>query len=170
MTKLRVHCSATTLIVFFFSSRRRHTRYIGDWSSDVCSSDLGSRLPEARQPFVVGIPVIGRVTCGLPQSRDDVRRRRRVGIPDPEVDQVDAAGRHLAFETVDFSEEVGWKLLDSFGFFDRYGQGETPGSPASSPVRAVLATRVLSGPARVRYAGDASRPSRSRDGRRAARE
>src|ERR1017187_4180430 len=27
-------------IVFFFSSRRRHTRYIGDWSSDVCSSDL----------------------------------------------------------------------------------------------------------------------------------
>src|SRR5437764_30500 len=28
------------LASFFFSSRRRHTRYIGDWSSDVCSSDL----------------------------------------------------------------------------------------------------------------------------------
>ena len=27
-------------LYFFFSSRRRHTRYIGDWSSDVCSSDL----------------------------------------------------------------------------------------------------------------------------------
>src|SRR5437762_5242970 len=27
------------LAKFFFSSRRRHTRYIGDWSSDVCSSD-----------------------------------------------------------------------------------------------------------------------------------
>src|SRR6266487_6374556 len=26
---------------FFFSSRRRHTRWTGDWSSDVCSSDLG---------------------------------------------------------------------------------------------------------------------------------
>src|SRR5256885_12574067 len=26
--------------VFFFSSRRRHTRLQGDWSSDVCSSDL----------------------------------------------------------------------------------------------------------------------------------
>src|SRR5688500_19294256 len=25
---------------FFFSSRRRHTRLQGDWSSDVCSSDL----------------------------------------------------------------------------------------------------------------------------------
>src|SRR5437762_14353723 len=43
--------------VFFFSSRRRHTRYIGDWSSDVCSSDLGQHLqaqervrPGAAQP------------------------------------------------------------------------------------------------------------------------
>src|SRR5690348_18475582 len=26
--------------IFFFSSRRRHTRWTGDWSSDVCSSDL----------------------------------------------------------------------------------------------------------------------------------
>src|SRR5438876_2589826 len=28
-------------VFFFFSSRRRHTRWTGDWSSDVCSSDLG---------------------------------------------------------------------------------------------------------------------------------
>src|SRR5438445_4943031 len=28
--------------LFFFSSRRRHTRYWRDWSSDVCSSDLRS--------------------------------------------------------------------------------------------------------------------------------
>src|SRR5215467_15336508 len=28
------------MFVFFFSSRRRHTRLQGDWSSDVCSSDL----------------------------------------------------------------------------------------------------------------------------------
>src|ERR1017187_7470861 len=27
-------------LVFFFKRRRRHTRYMGDWSSDVCSSDL----------------------------------------------------------------------------------------------------------------------------------
>src|SRR2546426_10019255 len=33
--------TATLLISdFFFSSRRRHTRLQGDWSSDVCSSDL----------------------------------------------------------------------------------------------------------------------------------
>src|SRR5258707_8393137 len=29
-------------VLFFFSSRRRHTRYWRDWSSDVCSSDLFS--------------------------------------------------------------------------------------------------------------------------------
>src|SRR2546426_7848039 len=32
--------SFTYLFFFFFSSRRRHTRLQGDWSSDVCSSDL----------------------------------------------------------------------------------------------------------------------------------
>src|ERR1022692_4206733 len=31
------------LVCFFFSSRRRHTRLQGDWSSDVCSSDLSGR-------------------------------------------------------------------------------------------------------------------------------
>src|SRR5438034_4659897 len=33
-------------VFFFFSSRRRHTRSLCDWSSDVCSSDLiGSKMP-----------------------------------------------------------------------------------------------------------------------------
>src|SRR5438094_8279643 len=31
-------------LFFFFSSRRRHTRSYGDWSSDVCSSDLVETL------------------------------------------------------------------------------------------------------------------------------
>src|SRR2546429_6625561 len=31
-----------SLLFFFFSSRRRHTRCSRDWSSDVCSSDLGA--------------------------------------------------------------------------------------------------------------------------------
>src|SRR2546430_12089909 len=37
--KMRRSCS----VFFFFSSRRRHTRFDCDWSSDVCSSDLGIR-------------------------------------------------------------------------------------------------------------------------------
>src|SRR5262245_64576902 len=33
--------SGALCLSFFFSSRRRHTRCLSDWSSDVCSSDLG---------------------------------------------------------------------------------------------------------------------------------
>src|SRR3712207_8961130 len=43
-------------VFFFFSSRRRHTRYWRDWSSDVCSSDLAAypRTLEALDRF--GVP------------------------------------------------------------------------------------------------------------------
>src|SRR5947199_565255 len=34
--------SLRNIIILFFSSRRRHTRCLSDWSSDVCSSDLTS--------------------------------------------------------------------------------------------------------------------------------
>src|SRR5699024_11464292 len=41
---------------FFFSSRRRHTRSKRDWSSDVCSSDLGEGVRAQRgQLFTSGI-------------------------------------------------------------------------------------------------------------------
>src|SRR5205807_7072040 len=52
-------CRACSLVVqvfsyfFFFSSRRRHTRLQGDWSSDVCSSDLPAvarPTPPSRPP------------------------------------------------------------------------------------------------------------------------
>src|SRR5439155_13254912 len=36
-----VNHRASRCVSFFFSSRRRHTRWPRDWSSDVCSSDLG---------------------------------------------------------------------------------------------------------------------------------
>src|SRR5205814_4778911 len=53
---LRARCdSKGHSIPFFFSSRRRHTRCLSDWSSDVCSSDLfvfsdpaGKRWPRLR--------------------------------------------------------------------------------------------------------------------------
>src|SRR5690606_40195548 len=40
------------LFCFFFSSRRRHTRFSRDWSSDVCSSDLPGS-PQTRPVFVL---------------------------------------------------------------------------------------------------------------------
>src|SRR3712207_3909977 len=41
------------MMCFFFSSRRRHTRYWRDWSSDVCSSDLndGTRVDGVLSPY-----------------------------------------------------------------------------------------------------------------------
>src|SRR3712207_2416814 len=46
--------------VFFFSSRRRHTRYWRDWSSDVCSSDLTGRLTSEMviKTVLMRIPVL----------------------------------------------------------------------------------------------------------------
>src|SRR5258707_11693720 len=41
-------------LFFFFSSRRRHTRYWRDWSSDVCSSDLDVAIPFTRRSDEIG--------------------------------------------------------------------------------------------------------------------
>src|SRR5205807_4339901 len=55
------------IVYFFFSSRRRHTRLQGDWSSDVCSSDLAPAL---------GVPLRG-VTGGEPVPGYEERHQRR---------------------------------------------------------------------------------------------
>src|SRR6266487_2766948 len=47
---------------FFFSSRRRHTRWTGDWSSDVCSSDLGDNAPDGPQQCG---PAAGTFPCSM---------------------------------------------------------------------------------------------------------
>src|SRR5437588_11795340 len=61
--------------LFFFSSRRRHTRSLCDWSSDVCSSDLGT--------LTVGMPrkLNGRVYCVMRPTSVSMPRseERRVG-------------------------------------------------------------------------------------------
>src|SRR5256885_12101416 len=55
------------LLLFFFSSRRRHTRLQGDWSSDVCSSDL---LREELLRFSREIAfAAARVYAGAAESR-----------------------------------------------------------------------------------------------------
>src|SRR5690348_17381314 len=60
---------------FFFSSRRRHTRWTGDWSSDVCSSDLtteveSQHLTSSAAAFAPNTPPA------------DTRRPGRVSAPD----------------------------------------------------------------------------------------
>src|SRR5690606_39581363 len=53
---------------FFFSSRRRHTRFSRDWSSDVCSSDLGGIIiPDTAKEK----PMQGEVIAVGPGARDE---------------------------------------------------------------------------------------------------
>src|SRR2546430_4341883 len=52
------------LCYFFFSSRRRHTRFDCDWSSDVCSSDLSVSGPVTPQ-------VTSRVSASVEKYRSE---------------------------------------------------------------------------------------------------
>src|SRR5690349_25165040 len=76
------------LIVFFFSSRRRHTRSLRDWSSDVCSSDLGLQTSCSNPGSVssadrVPPPIVSRpssTTTEAPRLANSTRsEERRVG-------------------------------------------------------------------------------------------
>jgi len=65
---------------FFFSSRRRHTRLVSDWSSDVCSSDLYGAKGLGEHVLVGTAPAIlnairhetGAVIRNLPASPDPI--------------------------------------------------------------------------------------------------
>src|SRR5256885_480965 len=82
------------LFFFFFSSRRRHTRLQGDWSSDVCSSDLGFPNDTARSIEVAPGSVVeldprhatGERLGGL-ELRSDDHRAGRIDIPLLAVDR-----------------------------------------------------------------------------------
>src|SRR6202167_6802902 len=65
------HEVAVHVWVFFFSSRRRHTRCHGVWSSDVCSSDLSPLRANATTDGVVRAPSELATTTG---SRSEKRR------------------------------------------------------------------------------------------------
>src|SRR5256885_10454528 len=76
---------ATLHFFFFFSSRRRHTRLQGDWSSDVCSSDLlvrtvGTNVArELDEGRVIAMMVGREVDQIFPKATHDRSEERRVG-------------------------------------------------------------------------------------------
>src|SRR5690606_39457851 len=73
----------------FFSSRRRHTRFSRDWSSDVCSSDLAERgadlLQEKRSP--------GQLFDGVVPGEDRIAIAKRPAHPPPEHARAHRGGR-----------------------------------------------------------------------------
>src|SRR5260221_7495758 len=63
-TPLPVSSPERTRTPVFFSSRRRHTRYWRDWSSDVCSSDLGVVV----SPVLLAIMAFGGLLIVTPSA------------------------------------------------------------------------------------------------------
>src|SRR2546430_14938633 len=116
---------------FFFSSRRRHTRFDCDWSSDVCSSDLVlagaiqsvEELAPGRVKFVMGTgytsaSTIGRRAATLAEMRECLRTVRAL----------------LAGESVDF--------------------GGTPGRLTFAARRPLPLIMAASGPKAIELAGE----------------
>src|SRR5262249_57375942 len=64
--------SPSPLRCLFFSSRRRHTRLVSDWSSDVCSSDLRSRQKVQGRPTPEQIAELKRVKAELQTLEEEL--------------------------------------------------------------------------------------------------
>src|SRR3989449_3709577 len=63
-------CAEHRHLLFFFSSRRRHTRCSRDWSSDVCSSDLYQSIARGDRPQVVDLLILETPICTIPDYKD----------------------------------------------------------------------------------------------------
>src|SRR5262249_58175811 len=61
-------------IFFFFSSRRRHTILVSDWSSDVCSSDLPSLTTSTVPLFKKSRPPVFEPAASTTSPRSEERR------------------------------------------------------------------------------------------------
>src|SRR5688572_32545688 len=83
---------SVVFVFFFFSSRRRHTRFDCDWSSDVCSSDLGSRK----------VPLVLAGGRSLPVRADEILAAlaERSAADDSETVESDAGGGSVAVSEI----------------------------------------------------------------------
>src|SRR5690606_40532959 len=78
----RALLKALNYFAFFFSSRRRHTRFSRDWSSDVCSSDLWSMAISGLWSMAVSLasaPAGSSAVWAVPSKMPERSEERRVG-------------------------------------------------------------------------------------------
>src|SRR5256886_13305415 len=108
-------------IYFFFSSRRRHTRFDCDWSSDVCSSDLklaGELFvrAELKQHFIVRTSAIyGKSPCRAKGGLNFVELMLKLAKERGEVRVVDSE-----FVSPTFTHELAQQIVD-LGHGDHFG-------------------------------------------------
>src|SRR5207253_3687716 len=65
---------------FFFSSRRRHTRWPRDWSSDVCSSDLGGKRIVVFPNSNVRLSAVSNFSVHFSADCLNIQPRRRCAV------------------------------------------------------------------------------------------
>src|SRR6266487_1707136 len=94
-------------IFFFFSSRRRHTRWTGDWSSDVCSSDLVLR---AATEVVLPVALTYLALDGCAELMDSLERLREERGEAPAVTLIVPA----LYRKTQRADEILGKLRDRF--------------------------------------------------------
>src|ERR1035438_10767675 len=93
--------------VFFFSSRRRHTRCLSDWSSDVCSSDLSVQTPPSAylpETFDPKLPIALIAGKGI-YPMLVAKAAREAGVP---------------VKLIAFEDETSAELVASFPDADRH--------------------------------------------------
>src|SRR3989449_6015137 len=90
------------MCVFFFSSRRRHTRCSRDWSSDVCSSDLVEHrvLEGTGEMRPVAVQIVAR-PHGAQHRSLQTRERELVALVPHRARKREATGIALAREPLD---------------------------------------------------------------------
>src|SRR5688500_5746283 len=112
---------------FFFSSRRRHTRLQGDWSSDVCSSDLtgGNTNATATAKFRDIGPVSSAATFTHRPERESIGpSNRRGGVTFSEVmyhSKARGDGRSMDFIEIYngdaiFMDMTGWRIAGGIDY------------------------------------------------------
>src|SRR2546430_11805892 len=86
--------------VFFFSSRRRHTRFDCDWSSDVCSSDLKSVYPARSPAGAFSVITETSITTENNTTKAKMTRIEEIGNPRLQIPDFKQIGRASCRERV----------------------------------------------------------------------
>src|SRR3989454_6405791 len=127
------------VVFFFFSSRRRHTRLQGDWSSDVCSSDLyvvdGQKVWTSGAHFAHWIILLARTDPDAPKHQGISCLLVPMTTPGITVRPLVLMTGHHHFNEVFFTDVVvpktsllgpvnqGWKVATTTLMYERHSAG-----------------------------------------------
>src|SRR5439155_16182471 len=101
-------------LFFFFSSRRRHTRWPRDWSSDVCSSDLRDKInqnlqkiiDEQTEPWGIKVAVVEIKDVELPSTMQRAMAKQAEAEREKRAKIINADGEFQASQTLANAAQV----------------------------------------------------------------